>query len=554
LNREEKMDDSSFETAAATHDLQAAMRVAPEIRRRYEQDGLWGDDTLTGWLAENVARAGDRAAEISTDGSTTYRQLTESAERFACGLYDLGIRAGDVVSVQLPNSREFLIAFSAIARLGAVMSTVHLPYRAAEIRTRLSHGSSVAFIGLAAQKEFSPIAEVLALKRDLPALKHVIVVGDPTDGAVSFHDLLGAKSTLPAELTVRPSDPFLLLFTSGTSAGPKAVLHSYEITLGNARAGVVEHGFKETDTVLSVAPYTHMLGLYCLLMTTKVGATHILLPAYSPSDLAATISRHRPTILACSPAHIGGMMVSGLLNQTDFSPIRLIIIGGSALPPNVAKEVSAKLPNGFICNLWGMTELSAGLYSRPGDPFETATGTSGRVAPGGEVRIADSNDIPLPVDAEGELQIRGSLLFPGYYKNDAANRLAFADGGWFRTGDLAVMDAAGNVRITGRMTEIINRGGIKYHPLDVENILGSHAKVAEVAIVPYPDEVLGQRACCFVVPRGHIPPTLDELCAYLLEQGVSKVKLPERLEIIDQMPITPTRKIMKGRLKDLLKI
>ncbi len=199
-----------------------------------------------------------------------------------------------------------------------------------------------------------------------------------------------------------------------------------------------------------------------------------------------------------------------------------------------------------------MTELSAGMYPRPGDPYEIATTTSGRLAPGGETRIADPGDIPLPDGTEGELQIRGSLLFPGYYRNDAANQLAFADGGWFRTGDLAVMDGAGNVRITGRKNEIINRGGMKYNPVDVENILGTHPKVAAAAIVPYPDDVLGQRACCFVEPRGPIPPTLDELCAYLLERGVSKIRLPERLEIIEQMPITPTRKVMKGHLKDLL--
>ncbi|MGO9702688.1 MAG: AMP-binding protein [Xanthobacteraceae bacterium] len=498
-------------------------------------------------------RAGDRAAEISSGGSTTYRELAEKAERFARGLYDIGIRAGDVVSMQLPNTCEFLIGYFAIARLGAVMSTVHLPYRTAEIRTLLSHGTSVAFIGLAAQKDFSPIAEVLALKRHLPALKHVIVVGDPIDGAVSFEDLMRAESSLPAEFTASPSDPFLLLFTSGTSAGPKAVPLSYEITLGNARVGVVEHRFKETDTVLSVAAYTHLLGLYSLHLTTKVGATNILFPAYSPPDLGAAISHHRPTVLVCAPAHLIGMMVSGLLDQIDFSSIRLIITAGSALPPDIAKEVSARLPNGFLTNLWGMTELQAGLYTRPGDPFEIVTSTSGRVAPGGEIRIADLSDVPLPVGAEGELQIRGSLLFPGYYKNDAANRLAFADGGWFRTGDLAVMDAAGNVRITGRKTEVINRGGMKYNPLDVENILSSHPKVAQVAIVPYPDEVLGQRACCFVVPRGRILPTLEELCAYLLERGMSKVKLPERLQIIEEMPITPTRKIMKGRLKELLK-
>lgn len=529
--------------------LRAALQIDPTLRLKYEQDGWWADDTLARWMATNVVRAGDRAACVTAEGSLSYRELADKAERFARGLYDLGIRAGDVVSIQLPNTPEFLIAYFGITRLGAVVSTVHQPYRIAEIRTLVSHGPSVAFIGHGGN---SPIAEILALKEELPTLKHIIVIGDQHAGAIPFNELMKSGPPLPAEVIAHPSDPFLLLFTSGTSAGPKAVPLSYQITLGNARVGVIEHGFQETDTVLSVASYTHLLGLYCLHLTTRAGASNILFPSFTPAELSAAITHNRPSVLVCAAPHLAAMMVNGLLETTDFSSIRLIITSGSALSPTVAKEVSARLSNGFLTNLWGMTELQAGTYTRPGDPFEIATNTSGRAAPGAEIRIADTKDIALPAGTEGELQIRGSLLFPGYYKNDAANRLSFTDDGWFRTGDLAEMDVGGNIRITGRKTEVINRGGMKYNPLDVENIIATYPKVAEVAIVPYPDPVLGQRACCFIVPRGHVKLTLEELCTHLLERGVSKVKLPERLELIEEMPVTPTRKIMKGRLKERL--
>jgi len=158
----------------------------------------------------------------------------------------------------------------------------------------------------------------------------------------------------------------------------------------------------------------------------------------------------------------------------------------------------------------------------------------------------------LPADREGELQIRGSLLFPGYFRNDEANRGAFTPDAWFRTGDLAIMDASGNVRITGRTKDIINRGGVKYNPVDVEDLIGAHPKVLQAAVVAYPDPVLGEKACCFVVVKGEDAPTLPELCAYLTERGISKVKLPERLEIIDAMPMTPTRKVIKARLRERL--
>ncbi|MEI2733770.1 MAG: AMP-binding protein [Rhodoblastus sp.] len=540
------------DSVVESEELRAILHVDPHRRRHYEEQRLWSNDTLTLWLEANASRAGDALAAISGDREVSYQELLKSSESFAGGLRSLGVRSGDVVSIQLANSIEFLIAYFGIARLGAVVSTVHLPYRTSEIRTLLHHAESVAFIAVSDQKGFCPVTEALALKAELPALKHVISLGRSVAGATDLTALL-ARSQSQA-LFDRPvaSDPFLLLFTSGTSAGPKAVPSSYERTLGNARLGALEHRLEASDTILSVAGYTHLLGLYSLHLATAVGATNVLFPAYSPGELSQAISRHRPTVLVCAPAHLAGLIANGLLGKTDFSSVRLVITAGSALPPEVAKAVSAILKNGFLTNLWGMTELQAGLYTRPGDAYDVATSTSGRAAPGAEVRIASADDKASGCGEEGELQIRGSLLFPGYYKNPAATKAAFTDDGWFITGDLAVMDGAGNVRITGRKTEVINRGGMKYNPLDVENLLGSHPKIAEVAIVPYPDPVLGQRACCFVVPKGRILPTLPELCAYLTERGISKVKLPERLEFIEQMPVTPTRKVMKGRLKELL--
>ena len=154
----------------------------------------------------------------------------------------------------------------------------------------------------------------------------------------------------------------------------------------------------------------------------------------------------------------------------------------------------------------------------------------------------------MPAGEEGELQVRGSLLFPGYYDNAEANAQAFTADGWFRSGDLATQDAAGNVRITGRIKEVINRGGVKYNPRDVEDLLDAHPGVMQSAIVPMPDPVLGEKACCCIVPKGASPPTLEALCAWLTGRGIAKTKLPERLEVITEMPLTPTRKIIKGQL------
>ena len=203
------------------------------------------------------------------------------------------------------------------------------------------------------------------------------------------------------------------------------------------------------------------------------------------------------------------------------------------------RHFAEKLPGCAVTQLWGMTELQAGLYTRPGDPPELSATTAGRPSPGTELRIA----------ADGELQVRGPLAFSGYYRNEEATKAAFTSDGWFRTGDLAE-ERGGNYAITGRSKDIINRGGVKFNPADVEALLDAHPQIQQSAIVPMPDAVLGEKACAFITLRpGCDAPSLDELVSYLVAKEIAKNKLPERLVVIAEMPLTPTRKIMKGRLQ-----
>ena len=241
-------------------------------------------------------------------------------------------------------------------------------------------------------------------------------------------------------------------------------------------------------------------------------------------------------------------MAANLFDGRELSLLKLVILSGSACPPALVEALSEKIPSASISQLWGMTELQAGLYTRPGDPLETTMQSAGKPSPGAEVRIVspERGDVLEPGE-EGELQIRGCLLFPGYFRNDEANEAAFAEGGWFRSGDLAVRDDAGNVAITGRIKDI-NRGGVKFNPRDVEELLDAHPKIGQSAIVPMPDDVLGERACLFATVSSEV--TLEELCDYLLARGIAKNKLPEKLVIVDAMPMTPTRKIIKARLSD----
>ena len=468
--------------------------------------GWWrDDDTLWQWLHRHASSRPEHPAVVSAAGVVTWRALHDRVLKVANGLRNKGIGASDVVALQLPNIPELLIAHLAIARLGAVMCTVHMPYRGAEIEAILAHSGAKLFFNAA-----YPFAQ------------------------------LEAAEPLPADHPAPDSrDPFLLLYTSGTTASPKAVPHAYRTMLGNSRVGAQEHRLEARSRILCAAPLSHLYGLYSLHCAWSVGACTVLLPAFKPDALAQTVEQERPTAIWTAPAHVAACRNAGLFERHDWSSLELAIVSGSMAPPALVRYFAGQLPGCAVTQLWGMTELQAALYTRPGDGTEAAATSAGRPSPGTEVRIG----------AGGELQVRGPLTFSGYYSNPEANRAAFTDDGWFRSGDLAEQRAA-NFAITGRIKDVINRGGVKFNPADVEALLDAHPKILQSAIVPMPDAVLGEKACAFVVLRNHDERlSLDDLAQYLLSKQIAKNKLPERLVVVPEMPLTPTRKIIKGRLK-----
>jgi non-ribosomal peptide synthetase component E (peptide arylation enzyme) len=532
--------------------LRAALRFDPGQAREFVRRGFWRDDTITKWLARHAAERPEAPALVHAGTTIRWRDLAGNVSRVAGALHRAGVARGAMVAVQLPNIAEFVIAYFALCRLGAAMTTLHMPYRAAEIESQLAHSRAAAAIVLGEVKDFRPAEAVLAMRPRLPALKLVVAHGAAPEGCFALGDMIERSPPLEEDAVEPPvaADPFLLLYTSGTTAAPKAVPHNYHTLLSNARLGVPEHKIAASDRILSAAPFTHLFGLYSIHVALAAGAAIALLPAFTPADLAATVVRDRPSALWTAPAHIAALRAQALADGHDLSSLKLAIMSGSACPPELVRWFQAKLPGCAVTQLWGMTETQGALYTRPGDPIEVAAHSAGRPSPGTEIRIVDGEGRPCPSGEEGELQVRGCLLFPGFFDNPGANDAGFAADGWYRTGDLATADAAGNVAITGRSKDVINRGGVKFNPRDVEDLLDAHPAILQSAVVPMPDPVLGERACAFVTLRpGAAPPALAELCAYLAAKGIAKLKHPERLAVIAEMPLTPTRKIIKGRLK-----
>lgn len=543
--------EERFRYDEAAQRLRGSFAFRPDEVSRYVAQGWWRDDTLPRWLDAHAAASPDAPALIHQSRVVTWKALREKVLRLAEGLRRLGIERGDVVAAQLPNVEEFVVAYLANARLGAVTCTIHMPYRANEIETLLAHSRAQAVLCMAGNADWSPAVACLSMRDRLPLLRHVIALGAPVAGAPSLRALMDESPPLDerAPLPVA-GDPLVLLYTSGTTAAPKGVPHNSHTLLSNARLGAPEHRVTATDRVVSAAPFSHLYGLYSLHVAWSVGAASVLLPAFTPKELAETIARDRPTALWTAPAHIAAVRAQNLADAHDLSSLTFAVMSGSACPPDLVRWLAAKLPGCAVTQLWGMTETQAALYSRPGDGLEIAAESAGRPSPGTEVRIVDPDGNACAPGTDGELQVRGCLLFPQFLDNAEANAAAFTADGWYRSGDIAQADRAGNVRITGRIKDVINRGGVKWNPRDVEDLLDAHPKIMQSAIVPMPDPVLGERACAFVTLRpGAEALALDEIVAYLESKQVAKIKWPEKLVVVAEMPLTPTRKVIKGRLQ-----
>jgi len=514
----------------------------------FRAQGWWRDQTLSDWIDGCAVSAPNRAAILTADRTLTYEMLKAEIQSLAAGLANAGIRRGDVVVVHLSNVPEFVVAWLAINALGAVMQTVHTPYGIRELEHLIAHGGGMAAIAPARTKDRSPAGDIVSLRERLPALRLVVAVGGDVPGAINFSALLEQGRGKPPPPGADANDPFLLLHTSGTTSSPKAVSVTFNHFLSNARMCAAEFGLKPDDRILCLAPYTHLYGLYALELGFAAGATACLLDLFTPVGFVETLKWAKPTVLIAGPAHIAPCIQQRLFVGVDFTALRFAVLSGSTVPAALSAAFEDLLPNGRVVQAWGMTELQFGACSRPSDPRDVRFETIGRATPGTELRVTDSEDRVLPSGGIGELQVRGCSLFSAYAGNPNASRVAFTADGWFRTGDLASMDEGGNVLLRGRTKDLINRGGVKFNPIDMEIAIASHPAVAQVAIAAIPDEVLGERASCFVVLKSGASLSFEQLKAFLSERKFAKFTWPEQLAIVSDMPVTPTRKVMKAEL------
>lgn len=527
----------------------------PALAAQHRASGRWNDDHVVHWV-EHWAKETPEKIAIEPYGapSCSYAALNDASLRFANALLDLGLRAGDVVAIQLPSSVEFITAYLGVTRMGAILSTMHMPYREGELEPLLNFAEAKAVICGPANGGYKGPEMMASLRQSVPSLVHVIVASGPVQpGFLSMPEMIAKAKATPIAQPPKPSDPILLCFTSGTSAAPKGVMRSSETITADARAYTPELRLTSVDRSMIAPPFTHVFGLLCANNALYTGGTILPLTHFEPKLYTDMIEALKPTIIYSAPAHLAATLKADILKGRDLSSVRQVVLGGAICPPHVAAAFETFLPNGRVGALFGMTEVLLVTQTPLDASPDIRHASIGRPIPGVEARIVKASGEPVTGDQEGELHLGGFTILTAYMKNAEANAAAFTEDGWFRTGDLAVWGEGGNIVITGRVKDLINRGGIKINPSDIENAIMDHEAVVLAAVVPMPDEVLGERICAFVTLKGDAKLEMDELCAFLASRNVGKMRWPEKLIVIPEMPMTPTRKIIKGALQSMVR-
>jgi cyclohexanecarboxylate-CoA ligase len=485
----------------------------------------------------------------------SYAQLAERVDKIAVGLIRLGVGAGDVVAFQLPNWWEFTALFFACSRIGAVANPLMPIFRQRELRFMLGFADAKVAIVPALWRGFDHLAMMREIRGDLPNLRHVFTVGGT--GAESFEQAFLDRPSVTtdekqrlAALRPGPDDVVELIYTSGTSGEPKAVMHTANTVLAPAQCFIDDIPVTGDDVIFMGSPYAHQTGfLYGMVMPVMLGTRTVALDLWSPLEAAALIEREGTTFsMASTP------FLSDVVNLPDerrarvSRTLRTWVCAGAPIPRVLVQRAKREMDLDVL-SCWGMTENAGLSITRKTDPQEKVFTTDGRALPGCEVRVVDENKRPVRADTAGHLQARGITHFVGYHKRPQLNSID-ADG-WFDTGDLARMDGDGYIRIVGRTKDVIIRGGENIPVAEVENLIYRHPNVAECAVVGMPDERLGERGCAFVVPKADTSLTLAELARFLSGEGMAKQYWPERLELLPEMPRTPSGKIQKFRLREI---
>ena len=532
----------------------------PEFAARYRARGYWADRPLIAHFLDAFDQFADRVAVIDDTGSYTYAELADASQRVALNLLDLGLQRGDRVVLQLPNTRFFASLYFGLQRIG-VIPIMGLPsHRYRELRqfVGLSGAVAAAAPATAGETDFAELHRRVSAEH--PALRLSILQGGASGriGLEELHERRPARHS-PADLAriaagIDPCDPAVFQLSGGTTGIPKLIPRTHNDYAFNSRLAVSVCGVRAGDVLLDALPIAHNLPLACpglqgFLLT---GATVYLSRSTRVPDVFAVIDRHRVTHIHVVPALLIQWINHPAAGDFDLGSVRVVQSGGQRLQPETRVRAERVFRNVTVQENFGMAEGLL-MFVRLDDPPEVRLETVGRpICPDDEVRLVDEDGADVPDGEIGELWARGPYTLRGYYNAPEHNQRSFSPDGFYRSGDLMWRHPSGNYVVAGRTKDLINRGGEKISAEEVENLILGHPAVLNVACVPVPDPVLGERMCACVLLRPGRRLTLPELTEFLLAEEMAKHKLPEQLATLDALPLSPVGKVAKKRLAEML--
>jgi fatty-acyl-CoA synthase len=519
-------------------------------RCRGSTDDPVRDSTVGSVLREAVAQAGARPAVVAWGTNPgerrgwTYAEMLHDAERTARALL-ARFRPGEHVAVYAPNSAEWLLLELGAGLAGLVLVTVNPAYRAQELRYVLRQ-SRAAGVFHASQFRGNPLGDwVEQVRHDLPLLREVVDLAGWDAFLAGGDDRL----RLPA---VSPDDPAQVQYTSGTTGNPKGALLRHRGLTNNSRYFADVIGMRDDDVYAHAMPFFHTAGcVMAALGTIQARATHAFLPAFDPGRLLELLERERGTIMLGVPTMLIAMLGHADFARRDLSSVRVAVAGGASVPPEIVRQIESRLGVTFSI-VYGQTEACPLItMTRLDDTFEDKAHTIGRPMPQCEVMIADPvAGGPVAIGAIGEICARGYMVMQEYFDQPEATAAAIDADGWLHTGDLGTMDERGNCRITGRLKEMVIRGGENMFPAEIEAALVEHPGIAEAAVIGVPDPLMGEELVAFIRPAGGaVPPEVEELRAHMRSR-LAAPKTPRYWIVLDEFPLTGSGKIQKFVLRE----
>lgn len=537
--------------------------LLPPRKEKMLQQGYWLNTTILESLNQAVHQNPDKVALVSykteeqSEKSFTYREILHTAQKIALGLKNLGVQKQDIVSCQLPNWWEFTLLYIACRRIGAVLNPLMPIFRERELSFMLKHTESKVFIVPKTFRKFNHENLAYQLQENIKSLEHVIVIGG--EGENNFetrllnHGLDHDPQMLETlnDIKITADDVAQLIFTSGTTGEPKGVMHTANTLFSNIVPYAKRLNLNKDDVILMGSPMAHQTGfMYGLIMPILLQAKAVLQDVWDVNTAIHLIQKYQVSFTMASTPFLNDLSEAVLDTHQSLDSLKLFLCAGAPIPSTLVQKARQNMGVKVI-SAWGMTECGAVTMTRPEDDDERSFNTDGLPLSGVEVKIVDDQGHLLAANQSGTLMIRSCSNFGGYLKRAHLNETDEDD--WFDTGDIAYQDERGYIRIAGRKKDVIIRGGENIPVAEVESLIYLHPDIATVALVPYPDERMGEKACAIVKLKEnteHI--ALKDLVDFLKQHNLANQYLPERLEIWNDIPMTPSGKIQKFKLRELL--